>query len=287
MQHTLPTRYAVRVALVASAAAIVFGPAALFAAHPPTPPPCAADGTCLPKWTTWGVYKTNWRPWPGDNAGITPTPAASEPSPGSAEDLGGFQLPEPRDETKVGPQAIERDAPADGGINEGVDGGLDEVLDEVLDEIPALDPLGIGQPRPTGMLVQPAAARVNLNGPVQAEYTPVVESEPIEPSGPNQMRILSEPGLAPERPVPLPRVSYKNLGSDDPPPTLPARLRRLASLNSSGLNAVFSSQRDQAVEAASYMRSVQQPNSPQVQPGSAAANLVNPAVSGQLPWQQP
>ena len=41
------------------------------AAHPctidrPTPPPCAADGTCYPNENTWGWYPCHWRQWPGE-----------------------------------------------------------------------------------------------------------------------------------------------------------------------------------------------------------------------------
>ena len=42
---------------------------------PPTPPPCAADGTCYPNTGEWGYYPARWRTWPG--ATLEPTPAKS------------------------------------------------------------------------------------------------------------------------------------------------------------------------------------------------------------------
>ena len=86
MERTSPTRFATGFALIALASATALVPATLLAAHPPTPPPCAADGACYPKRTTWGYYKTNWRPWPGDKAGIQPTPAAIEDLPETTEE---------------------------------------------------------------------------------------------------------------------------------------------------------------------------------------------------------
>jgi len=44
----------------------------------PTPPPCAADGTCYPNPGEWGYYQVRWRTWPG--VALEPTPAG-EPTP--------------------------------------------------------------------------------------------------------------------------------------------------------------------------------------------------------------
>jgi hypothetical protein len=67
---------------------------------PPTPPPCAADGTCYPRTAEWGYYPVRWRAWPGagmqPTSDISPTPADqrrvsdelghSEPPPADLED---------------------------------------------------------------------------------------------------------------------------------------------------------------------------------------------------------
>ena len=50
---------------------------------PPTPPPCAADGTCYPNTGEWGYYPSRWRPWPGDQ--LVPTPSDAEPTPAEQE----------------------------------------------------------------------------------------------------------------------------------------------------------------------------------------------------------
>src|SRR3972149_6584192 len=51
---------------------------------PPTPPPCAADGTCYPNRGAWGWYQSRWRRWPGDE--LAPIPTGAEPTP--AERIG-------------------------------------------------------------------------------------------------------------------------------------------------------------------------------------------------------
>jgi hypothetical protein len=45
---------------------------------PPTPPPCAADGTCYPNTGGFGYYQGHWRTWPGVQ--LEPTPS-KEPTP--------------------------------------------------------------------------------------------------------------------------------------------------------------------------------------------------------------
>lgn len=206
-----------------------------FAYHPPTPAPCAADGSCLPKRATWGYYGTSWRPWPGDNAGIRPTPAATPEERGDDE-LGGFAEPLPQEETKAGPNQPDRDQAVPGEAAEGEpEGGFDP--------LPPVEPLGIRQPglnQPAGepLLVQPAAAQVQLGAPVDvAEYA--AESTANMPA---ELRVLpppietGQPELPaadgpPSEPVPT------NLDSDDPPPALPNSLRRAAAIGGGGRRA--------------------------------------------------
>jgi hypothetical protein len=80
----------------------VAGPAMAHGPHPATPCPCAADGTCYPKRDTWGFYRTNWRPAPGDNVGRVPTPAA-QGLENLREQLEPFVRPLPEQEDLRGP----------------------------------------------------------------------------------------------------------------------------------------------------------------------------------------
>ncbi|QDU91667.1 hypothetical protein Pla175_50970 [Pirellulimonas nuda] len=48
--------------------------------HPPdrlTPPPCSAEGGCVPNRTDYGYYPGRWRRWPGDYDEAFPTPAGT------------------------------------------------------------------------------------------------------------------------------------------------------------------------------------------------------------------
>lgn len=69
--------------------------------QPPTPCPCAADGMCHPN-DTWGNYKTRWRPWPGDQVGLTPT-KAEETESSILDRLKPYQPPRPEQEDLRGP----------------------------------------------------------------------------------------------------------------------------------------------------------------------------------------
>lgn len=64
------SRYALAVLLLF----VAYSEAQADACRPETPPPCAADGACYPRRDTWGNYVTRWRPWPGDQIGLAPTP---------------------------------------------------------------------------------------------------------------------------------------------------------------------------------------------------------------------
>ena len=64
----------------------------------PTPPPCAADGTCHPNSTEWGYSHTRWRPWPGEPAARRPTTEGERPAPGEGLELDPSLLPSPEEE---------------------------------------------------------------------------------------------------------------------------------------------------------------------------------------------
>lgn len=83
---------------------------------PPTPPPCAADGTCYPRTCEWGWYPARWRTWPG--AELTPTPSGAAPTP--ADDRVSPELshsetpPAELEDAAAPPGSPRRDAQPDG-----------------------------------------------------------------------------------------------------------------------------------------------------------------------------
>ncbi len=115
---------------------------------PATPCPCAADGMCYPNRGTWGNYTTNWRPWPGDTIGLTPTPEAV--SPELQQELPIFLRPQPDQEDLRGPAKPQRtpaDESAAPGGEQPADGFEDAPVDDGL-EIPGFGPQGGLQPLP-------------------------------------------------------------------------------------------------------------------------------------------
>ncbi len=94
---------------------------------PPTPPPCAADGTCYPRTSEWGYYPARWRTWPGVE--LTPTPAGptpadgrvseelshTEPPPAEFEDAAAPPSSPKREPSSAEPPAAGEGAPSEGG----------------------------------------------------------------------------------------------------------------------------------------------------------------------------
>lgn len=136
--------------LAATVLGLTLGNFAMGQCLPAPPCPCAADGNCYPKRETWGNYTTNWRPWPGDSIGLTPTPA--QPTPEEQRQLPIFLRPLPNQEDLRGPakptpvaapaaQQPSDEQPAEAPANEQApaDDGL---------EIPGFGPQGNLQPLP-------------------------------------------------------------------------------------------------------------------------------------------
>jgi len=71
-----------------------------------TPPPCAADGTCIPNPVTWGFYATNWNRWPG-SVPAEPTAAEGGEAEGQLELPEGPLAPEAAKEDMAGPERPE------------------------------------------------------------------------------------------------------------------------------------------------------------------------------------
>jgi hypothetical protein len=92
----------------------VFGSASVAAAvspihiDRPTPPPCAADGTCYPNENTWGWYPCHWRQWPGEV--LIPTAAGAQPTPaeGQVAPLKPYETPTPEQEDAQAPPSTKK-----------------------------------------------------------------------------------------------------------------------------------------------------------------------------------
>lgn len=173
-----------RLRIVSGALAPWIASASLFAAPlgQITPPPCSADGSCVPARATYGYHKTQWRLWPGTSIS---TKSADDTRRPSATDIGPTAKPDPDREDKLAPPKVdalepksreeEREdielpdlgefappprEPADNGGAERLEaprpGFLDRPLGVPLDEQPAEG----AQPRPNNTLPfgQPPAA---------------------------------------------------------------------------------------------------------------------------------
>ncbi len=80
---------------------------------PPTPPPCAADGTCYPNTCRWGFYPGRWRTWPGTELAPEPTSAAPTPAEQKrvSEELGHSETPPAELEDAAAPPSSPKHEP--------------------------------------------------------------------------------------------------------------------------------------------------------------------------------
>ena len=95
-----------------------------------TPNPCAVDGCCTPKRSTYGHYTTRWRRWPGDtdNTGLTPEEVLADDSL-----LEGNDPPPASEEDQQAPPPIE-DEFSDN------DGSEDSTLELQVPPLPEINP---------------------------------------------------------------------------------------------------------------------------------------------------
>lgn len=75
---------------------------------PPTPPPCAADGTCYPKTSEWGYYPSRWRTWPGVELEPTPSKSPTEAGGRVSPELGPSETPPAEVEDAAAPPTSPR-----------------------------------------------------------------------------------------------------------------------------------------------------------------------------------
>jgi hypothetical protein len=173
---------------------------------PPTPPPCAADGTCYPNTGEWGYYPSRWRPWPGDQ--LEPTPSGAEPTPAEqrvSPELGPSETPpaeledatpppsSPKRESKAAAPESDKAAPKGDGTS------LPDVPlpdDETPPASPLTDPTGDVDPPPALPFAVSTPSKASRDGRVttptsQRRGAPRVSAGDPPPSPPWAFRSAS------------------------------------------------------------------------------------------------
>jgi hypothetical protein len=169
----------------------------------PTPPPCAADGTCYPNTGEWGYYPSRWRPWPGDQ--LEPTPAAAEPTPAEeriSPELGPTETPPPELEDATPPPSSPKR--------------------EIKSAPPESDE---APPTSEGTTLPDVPLPDDETPPASPLTEPTGDADPP----PTLPFAVSAPGRAPSgvdpAPPAAPRRSAARVSAGDPPPTPPWAFR--------------------------------------------------------------
>lgn len=154
---------------------------------PPTPPPCAADGTCYPNTCRWGFYPARWRTWPG--AELVPEPTSAAPTPAEeprvSPELGHSETPPPELEDAAAPPSSPKHEPPP--------------TTPAASESTETPPAGSGDGLPPGM----------PNVPL-----PDAETPPTSP--------LTAPPTSPLMAPPASPLTAPPTSEADPPPALPS-----------------------------------------------------------------
>lgn len=220
---------------------VVSTPDAQGQCQPATPCACAADGMCYPKRETWGSYTTQWRPFPGDALGLTPTPADG----GAVEiqdKLPTFIVPTPDKEDLRGPVRPTRPPAA---------GATSGQVETQVNEVPAA-----GQPLD--------------------QAPPANGQEPAEPAAeeaPAPLDNLDLPGFGPPQGLLLPLPE-----TEDGLPTLPSALSQAITMGTGGAgHANFPTQ----ASATSLPAPTARANAATLPPKAAVAhsNFITPAAA--------
>jgi len=187
----------------------------------PTPPPCCADGICYPNPTTFGVYPTRWRRWPGD-FGTTLEPTSAPPRPGQlGPDVPPYQTPTPEEEDRRAPLSTRH-----------------PLAEESAEGAPAAEPgtTPLAPPGPAGPAPTSPLERPSLETPPGMPWDngePTTETDPppappfaaIPSIVPTARTTVAQP-RTPQNGTPLrfPTVQPKSAPANDPPPALPLTL---------------------------------------------------------------
>lgn len=185
----------------------------------PTPPPCAAEGACVPRRATWGYSETQWRLWPGTSL--------SDDDEAGEQKIGGVDVPDtdpplPKNEDRLAPptvDALEPEAEVRGPGDEAAP-GIELPSDDEFEGTgqPAVAPDAVNPPLPPFM--REGAGEAPDGQPPEGGDRPGGTDLPFGQPPADLFRDSSQ--------VPLKGPS---LGGDAPPP-LPVGLRTPGRLNS-------------------------------------------------------
>jgi len=172
---------------------------------PPTPPPCAADGTCYPNTCKWGYYPGRWRTWPGSE--LVPEPASATPTPAAEQrispELGHSETPPAElEDAAAPPSSPKHEAPAaapEGGERPPANGS--DGLPPGMPDVPLPD------------------AETPPTAPVTAPPTSDVDPPPTLPSS-LSARQRGAPNRQATAPLSRP-TGASHVSSSDPPPSPP------------------------------------------------------------------
>lgn len=174
----------------------------------PTPPPCSAEGACVPRRATWGYSQTQWRLWPGTT--IESEGSAKGPAIGGT-DIPGTDFPLPANEDLLAPPMVDALEPAP---------PVEPNTDDEGRELPSREELENGERpvRPT----TPTPPRPGFMNPAPNELP---EGQPVLPFGQPPAGGGAEPALPfGQPPTALPPSSSREpiqgpaFGGDAPPP---------------------------------------------------------------------
>ena len=132
--------------IVSGATSLAMGRAPLV--DPPTPPPCAADGTCYPNSGEWGYYPARWRTWPGGQLEPTPSKSPTEAEGRVSPELSHSETPPAELEDAAAPPSSPRrdeqsaEPPAEGEEPAGVGKGGTSLPNVPLPDAETPPPLG-------------------------------------------------------------------------------------------------------------------------------------------------
>jgi hypothetical protein len=224
-----------------TASVLVIGGSAAVAGPPPldrpSPPACCADGMCYPNPTTWGVYKTRWRPWPTEE--LEPTPAEARPPADMVPGAERFERPPAEEEDRAAPPPTPA---AERAREEEEEDAATPQDGQTPGTTPLVPPGGLQVPMPTREAPTPPTLRMPWEDDPAAEPAPTVPESPgtipLGPTGdldPPPAPPFRAPSLVESpairaaerphnRPDPRPVVPAQRGPVFDPPPAFPIAL---------------------------------------------------------------
>jgi hypothetical protein len=204
----------------------------------PTPPPCAADGTCYPNEGTWGWYQCRWRKWPGEE--LVPTPEGVQRTPAELQkgtDLTPYETPTPEHEdTQAPPSTTKKNETSSAATPEGEPGAPSEGA-ATSHPVPSAETPT--PPRPPQATPAPSRGYSTPSYPTP-NYPAPYKPSPTSPSGARQptgdadpppalpwpkSSLSRRPAVADALPNSGPRASRSvapRSSGDDPPPSMPS-----------------------------------------------------------------